>query len=74
MLFKGISYLELWEPISSAECNHLCKFGRGYYQERFCDIVLNLGLWFRSRCRVEDFLSVALAALLLSGAEPFIKF
>ena len=31
MLFKDISYMELWQPFCSAEQNHLCKFGRGYY-------------------------------------------
>ena len=30
VLFKGISYLELWQLFSSAECNNLCHFGRGY--------------------------------------------
>ena len=43
MPFKGISYLELWQPFCSAECNHLCNFGRGYYEEQFCVIILNLG-------------------------------
>ena len=33
MLFKDISYLELWWPLSSVEQNHLCNFGRGYYEE-----------------------------------------
>ena len=33
MQFKDISYLELWLPFCSAEWNHLCKFGRGYYEE-----------------------------------------
>ena len=41
MLFKGISYLELWQPCS-AERNHLCKFDRGYQEEQFCEIILNL--------------------------------
>ena len=50
MLFKGISYLELWHPFISAECNHLCNFGRGFYEEQFCEIILNLGQWFRRRC------------------------
>ena len=61
MLFKGISYLELWQPFCSAERNRLCKFGRGYYEEQFFEIILNLGQWFR--CRLKDFLSRALAAL-----------
>ena len=33
----------------------------------------NLGLWFR-RCHFKDFLSGALAALGLGGAEPFMQF
>ena len=42
MLFKDISYLELWQPFCSAEQNHLCNFGRRYYEEQFCEIILNL--------------------------------
>ena len=54
MLFKDISYLELWQPFCSAERNHLCNFGRGYYEEQFCEITLNLGLWLR-RYHLKDF-------------------
>ena len=43
MLFKYISYLELWQPFCSVERNQLCNFGRGYYEEQFCEIILNLG-------------------------------
>ena len=71
MLFKGISYLELWQPFCSAEHNHLWNFGWGYYEEQFCEIILNLGQRFRC---LKDFLSGALAALLLGGAEPFMQF
>ena len=70
MPFKDISYLELWQPFCSAEQNHLCNFGRGYYEEQFCEIILNLGQSFRRRCCLKDLLSGALAALLLGGAEP----
>ena len=73
MLFKGISYLELWQPFCSVECNQLCNFGRGYYEEQFCEINLNLGQWFR-RCQLKHFLSGALVALLFSGMEPFMQF
>ena len=52
MLFKDISYLELWQPFCSAELNHLCNFGRGCYEEQFCVIILNLGQWFRRGCRL----------------------
>ena len=73
MPFKGISYLELWQLFCSAEHNHLCHFGRGYYEEQFSENILNLGQWFR-RCGLKDFLSGALAALLFCRAEPFMQF
>ena len=60
MPFKGISYPELWQPFCSAECNHMCNFGRGYYGIQFCEIILNLGQWLRRRCLLKDFLSEAL--------------
>ena len=72
MSFKDISYLELCQPFCSAERNHLCNFGRGCYEEQFCEIILNSSLWFR-RCRLKDFLSGALAAHLLGGAEPLMQ-
>ena len=37
--FKGFSYLELCQPLCSAEQNHLCNFSRGYYEEQFCEII-----------------------------------
>ena len=40
MLFKDISYLDLWRPFCSAEQNHVCNFGRGYYEEQFSEIIL----------------------------------
>ena len=64
MLFKGISYLELWQPFCSTEHKHLCNFGRGYYEDQLCEIILNLCQWFRT-WRLKDFLSGTLAALLL---------
>ena len=36
--------MELWQPFCSAEWNHLCNFGSRYYEELFCEIILNLGL------------------------------
>ena len=47
MLFKGISYLELWWPLSSIEQNHLCKFGRVHHEGKFCEIILNLDQSFK---------------------------
>ena len=63
----------IWQTFCSAECNSLCNFGRGY-EEQFCELILNLGQWFRSRCRLKDFLSGALAALLFGGAKSFMTF
>ena len=54
MLFKDMSYLELWQPFFSAEQNHLCNFGRRYYEEQFCEIILNLDQWIR-RCILKIF-------------------
>ena len=71
---KVFSYLELWQPFCLAECNHLCNFGRGYPEEQFYEFILNFGQWFKSRCRLKDFLSGALAALLFCRAKPFMQF
>ena len=74
MAFKDFSYLELWRSLCLVERNHLCNFYRGYHDEQFCEIILNLDHWFRRRCRLKLFLSRALEALVLSGAEPFVQF
>ena len=74
MQFKGISYLELWQPFCSAEHNHLCNFGRGYYEEQFCEIILNMGQWFRRRSCLKYFLSGSPAAILFGGVEPIMQF
>ena len=66
MLFKDISYLELWWPICSAEQNHVCNFGRGYYEEQFCEIILNLDQWFRRKCLLNIF-------LIWSSGCPFVQ-
>ena len=42
MSYKDDSYLELWRPLCSAEWKHLCNYGRGHYEEQFCEIILNL--------------------------------
>ena len=74
MPFKSISYLELWQPFCSAERNNLCNFGRGYPEEQFCEIILNLGQRYRRRCLLKDFLSGALVALLFGEPERFMQF
>ena len=74
MLFKGIYYLEHWQPFCSVEHNLLCNCGKGYYEEQLCEIILNLGQWFRMTWRLKNFLSGALGALLFGRAEPFMQF
>ena len=66
---KDISYLELWQPFCSVEWNHLCNFGRGYYEEQFCEIILSLVV---QEMPLKDI--SYLAALFFSGAEPFVPF
>ena len=56
MLFKDISYLELWQPFCSAEQKYLCNFGRGCYEEQFCKNILNSGQWFRRSLSFKRFL------------------
>ena len=56
MLFKDISYLELWQPFCSVEQNHVCNFGRGYYEEQSCEIILNLDQWLMRKCLLKIFL------------------
>ena len=74
MSFKDFSYLELWQPLCSAERNNFCNFCIGYHEEQFCEFILNLDLWFMRRCHFKYFLSGSLAVLLFSGAEPFMQF
>ena len=50
MLFKDISYLELWWPFCPVEQNHLFNFGRRHHEKQFCEIILNLDQLFRRRC------------------------
>ena len=64
MPFEGIACLELRQPFCSAECSHLCNFDKGYYEEQFCEIILNLDQRLRRKCFLKHFLSGALADLL----------
>ena len=45
-----------------------------HHEEQFCEIILNLGQWFRRTCCLKAFLSGAMAALLFGAAEPFVQF
>ena len=41
MSFIDISYLELWQPLSSVGWNHLCNFDIRHREEQLCEIILN---------------------------------
>ena len=53
MLFKDISYLELWRLFCSADPIHLCNFGRGCVEEQFFKLILNE--WFKRRSLLKIF-------------------
>ena len=72
--FERFFYLELWQPSCSVEQNHLCNFCKEQCEEQFCEFILYLDLWFRGRCRFNQFLSRALAVPLFRGGEPFVQF
>ena len=74
MQFENISNLELLQPFCSVELNHLCNFSRGYYEEQFCEIILNLDQRLWRKCCLKIFLSRVLAALLFSGVKPLVQF
>ena len=74
MRFKGIFFLKLWLPFCPAERNYLGNFGRGCYAKQLCEIIFNLGQWFRRRCRLNDFLSGALVDLQFGRANSFMQF
>ena len=65
MSFKEFSYLELWQPLCSAEKKKLCHFVKRHHEEQFCEIILNLDLRFMRRCRVRW--SGTICALLVEG-------
>ena len=66
MLFKDISYLELWQPRCSVDKNHMCNFCRVHLEEQFCEIFLNLDQWIRRRCSLKTF-------LISSSGGPFVR-
>ena len=55
MSFKAISYLELWLPFCSVECNNLCNIGRGHHEKHVCKITLNLVQWSKRRGHLKLF-------------------
>ena len=68
MLFKDISYLELWQPFCSAEQNCLYNFGRRHHEEQSCEIILTLKvflIWSSGSPFVQQ--SITVCAILVEG-------
>ena len=70
MTFKGF-FLFFLAALCSVERNDFCNFGRGSSKEHFCEIILKSVHWSRRRCHLKIFIFLALAAILLNGAERF---
>ena len=66
MSVKYISYLELWKPFCSAEQNHLCNSGSGFYEEQFCETILNSDQSFKSSFLLKIY-------LIWSSVGPFVQ-
>ena len=55
--FKDITILTLVANfLNQAERSDQIYFGRGHHKEHFCEINLNLDLWFRRKCRLKTYL------------------
>ena len=57
-MLLNISNLELWQPFCKAELNHFDNFGRGHFEEQFCEIISNLDQRFRERYRSKSCLEL----------------
>ena len=74
MSFKAVSYLSLWWPLLQWSGTICAILEEGIMQEeQFCEIILNLGQWFR-RCHLKKKLSGDLVALVFVGEEHFMHF
>ena len=68
ILFKDISYLEIWWPLCLAEQNIRANLVEGIIQ--FCEIILNLDQWFRRRCHlflIKSFICVILVEGIITN-------
>ena len=74
MLFKVFLILSSGNPFVRLSVTICAIYGRKYKEDQFCESILNFGQWFKRRCRLKDFLSGALAALLCGEAKPFMQF
>ena len=72
--FKGFSIFSPGGHLVQLERNGLSNFGRQSSKEHSCIIISKLMHWLRRRSRLKVFLFLALAAILINGAEAFEQF
>ena len=58
---QEMSFFKIYFILSSGDhfvqqSRSLCNFGRGHYTEHFCEIILKIDQWFRSRYHLKIFL------------------
>ena len=61
-----------WDQSLSRNC--LCNFGKGTYEEHYCEIILNSTGTSGSGDAILRFLFLALEAILFGRAELFVQF
>ena len=69
MLFKDISYPELWPPLCSVEQNQFFNCTRGHFENHICEITFE----FEPVVQEVYFLSITLVDILFSGVKPFVQ-
>ena len=80
MAFKDMFYLVLWQPFVRPSRTICAILEEGVIRNNFFEIIFNLDQWFRRKdisyleLWIRNFLSRAMTAHLLGGAEPFVQF
>ena len=71
MSFKAISYLALWRPLLQRSGTICAILEEGIMQEeQFCEIILNMGQWFRRRFHLKNLIWSS-GDLVFVGEEQF---
>ena len=65
-VFKGISYLELRQPLCSVDKNHVCNIRIRHHEKQSSEIIMNLDQWFNRKCRLK-------VLLIWSSGSPFVQ-
>ena len=61
------------KAILYSRAKHLGNIGRGYYEEHFCEIILNLDQRLRIGCHLRYFYFSSMT-ILFSEVERFVQF